>query len=265
MFQLLKTPIYDDFFSLISSSKTAIKLCSPFIKGDITNEIIEKTNNNCHLTVITNVNLMSLCKKASDISAISAILESGGDVFNYQKLHAKIYIFDNTKAIITSANLTQSGLKRNYEYGVLCEDITLVNQVCSDYASLCSSELTGKLKPEHIAKIQNILDLIPPREEVKLPKLSLEYEDTSEDIFDKDISIVIKNLTGWRRSVFSSLSLIDKQVFNTHDFRLIIPHLYKLYPHNNNIDAKIRQQLQQLRDLGLIKFEGNGVYKKLWI
>ncbi|MFA6309249.1 MAG: hypothetical protein WC677_05850 [Clostridia bacterium] len=32
----------------------------------------------------------------------------------------------------------------------------------------------------------------------------------------------------------------------------------------NNIEAKIRQQLQLLRDLGLVKFEGNGVYKKLW-
>lgn len=44
----------------------------------------------------------------------------------------------------------------------------------------------------------------------------------------------------------------------------MIPALKEQYRNNRNIEAKIRQQLQYLRDLGLVKFEGNGVYKKLW-
>jgi type II restriction enzyme len=35
------------------------------------------------------------------------------------------------------------------------------------------------------------------------------------------------------------------------------------YPDNNNIRAKIRQQLQVLRDLGYLEFCGRGVYKLL--
>ncbi len=35
----------------------------------------------------------------------------------------------------------------------------------------------------------------------------------------------------------------------------------KAYPGNNNVRAKIRQQLQQLRDLGLIEFKGRGSYR----
>nr|WP_229241116.1 hypothetical protein [Clostridium haemolyticum] len=38
----------------------------------------------------------------------------------------------------------------------------------------------------------------------------------------------------------------------------------KKYPNNNTIKASIRRNLQELRDLGLIKFLGNGKYKKLW-
>ena len=34
------------------------------------------------------------------------------------------------------------------------------------------------------------------------------------------------------------------------------------HPNNNNIRAKIRQQLQQLRDRGIISFLGNGRYQK---
>jgi len=30
------------------------------------------------------------------------------------------------------------------------------------------------------------------------------------------------------------------------------------------VEAKIRQQLQELRDLGLIEFIDRGVYRKLW-
>ena len=37
------------------------------------------------------------------------------------------------------------------------------------------------------------------------------------------------------------------------------------HSNNNNIEAKIRQVLQQLRDMGFIKFVEKGKYKKLWI
>ncbi|MGD2080871.1 MAG: hypothetical protein PVJ36_07070 [Nitrospirota bacterium] len=40
--------------------------------------------------------------------------------------------------------------------------------------------------------------------------------------------------------------------------------LSKLHPENKFVKAKIRQQLQQLRDLGLIEFLERGVYRKLW-
>ncbi|WP_226939371.1 hypothetical protein [Psychrobacter cryohalolentis] len=36
------------------------------------------------------------------------------------------------------------------------------------------------------------------------------------------------------------------------------------YPENNHIKDKIRQQLQILRDRGIIKFLGRGHYQKLY-
>jgi Dam-replacing family. len=97
-----------------------------------------------------------------------------------------------------------------------------------------------------------------------LPKLELDYEDMADEVFDKDLKYIINNLSGWKKSVFSELELLDKQVFTTGDFQFMIPALKRQYNRNNNIEAKIRQQLQILRDLGLVKFEGNGVYRKLW-
>jgi len=37
--------------------------------------------------------------------------------------------------------------------------------------------------------------------------------------------------------------------------------LAALYPRNHNLRPKIRQQLQVLRDAGLLKFEGQGTYE----
>lgn len=37
------------------------------------------------------------------------------------------------------------------------------------------------------------------------------------------------------------------------------------HPNNNNIEAKIRQQLQLLRDKGFVDFSSRGNYKKLGI
>lgn len=99
-----------------------------------------------------------------------------------------------------------------------------------------------------------------------MPKLELDYDDEPVDnYFDKDVSYIIKNMKGWKKAVFYALGFIKKQIFSTNDFSLIVPYLKSQYPKNHNVEAKIRQQLQELRDVGLIKFEGNGVYKKLWI
>lgn len=265
MVQVLNTPFHDKFFTLVDSSKRNIKLCSPFIKSEIVDKIYKIKNSNCRISVITNINLMSMYKKSCDVTALSTILQNGDSVYNYQKLHAKIYIFDGKKAVITSANLTTSGLKRNFEYGVLIDELQLVSSICEDYSQLCHSELSGKLKKEHINEIHNIINSIPKPPDISLPKLHLDYEESTEDYFDKDISTIFNNLNGWKKAVFITLKHIDKQVFTTHDFSLMVPYLRKQYPANNNIEAKIRQQLQELRELGLVKFEGNGVYKKLWI
>jgi type II restriction enzyme len=43
---------------------------------------------------------------------------------------------------------------------------------------------------------------------------------------------------------------------------MIVEAYTKKYPNNNNIQAKIRQQLQILRDKGYLKFTGRGKYEK---
>lgn len=48
---------------------------------------------------------------------------------------------------------------------------------------------------------------------------------------------------------------------NSLAYKLLTPHLSKLYPNNNNVEAKIRQTLQYLRDAGFVRHLGRGQWE----
>ncbi len=56
---------------------------------------------------------------------------------------------------------------------------------------------------------------------------------------------------------------IQKDSFALEDVYKFEAKLKLKYPSNNFIKDKIRQQLQQLRDKGIIEFVGRGNYKKI--
>lgn len=68
---------------------------------------------------------------------------------------------------------------------------------------------------------------------------------------------------GWLLDVLQCVNTIDNIVFPLSMVYGFESVLSRKHPHNNNIRAKIRQQLQLLRDMGVIAFEGNGTYRKL--
>ena len=59
------------------------------------------------------------------------------------------------------------------------------------------------------------------------------------------------------------LDKIKKTQFTLNDVYLFESKLKNKFPNNNFIKDKIRQQLQVLRDKGVIEFKGNGNYSKL--
>ena len=70
-------------------------------------------------------------------------------------------------------------------------------------------------------------------------------------------------LRGWIMDVLNCVNKISSAVFTLQDVYKFAEQLSKNHLNNNNIKAKIRQQLQFLRDKGFIEFVGDGVYKKL--
>jgi type II restriction enzyme len=65
---------------------------------------------------------------------------------------------------------------------------------------------------------------------------------------------------GWLTQVMACVEAIGRHEFTLEEVYAFEPRLARIYPANNNIRPKIRQQLQVLRDLGWLTFKGRGHY-----
>lgn len=70
-------------------------------------------------------------------------------------------------------------------------------------------------------------------------------------------------LRGWLSDVLNCVNAVKSKEFSLKDIYKFEDFLKLKHTANKNIEPKIRQQLQFLRDKGFIEFIGNGVYRKL--
>ena len=84
------------------------------------------------LRVLTRFDLDDFVARVNDLAVIRYLVERGARVRGIQNLHAKLYVFGDGAAIVTSANLTKAGLESNHEFGCVVTQRRSVKQ-CSDY------------------------------------------------------------------------------------------------------------------------------------
>lgn len=92
-----------------------------------------------------------------------------------------------------------------------------------------------------------------------------ENKNTIIDNFNKMLFLqkAKGELRGWLLDVLKCIEKLDEKEFSLEDIYSFETFLKLKHPENNNIKAKIRQQLQILRDNGYIKFITKGNYKLL--
>ncbi len=76
----------------------------------------------------------------------------------------------------------------------------------------------------------------------------------------RPLSKLRPNMRGWTLDVLNLIRSLHKQTFTLADAYTLEPHLASLHPANRHVRPKIRQQLQILRDLGLLHFLSPGHY-----
>ena len=150
--------LYDSFVTLIKSAKNNIFICSPFFDLrkliELQNLIIKKATEGVKITILTrNINHhegkdspreKALFKFKSRLNTDR--LKENIKIKNYHfegenqsvlsSVHSKILIIDESKAYIGSGEFRYNSFERNFELGIIIEDIELIKNLIVIFNSL---------------------------------------------------------------------------------------------------------------------------------
>lgn len=181
--------------------------------------------------------------------------------------HPKFYLFEKgekLKILIGSSNLTFGGMKSNVEINASFElsvkspeaesalDIfirmkTAESRIVPDLEYIQNYELTRR---------QLTRNLRQPRVRKTLRKIITDLKQSEKRLSRPRVT---KNdLIGWKKDVFE---LLPMREFSTSEIYELEAELQERHPENQNVRPKIRQILQQLRDLGLLEHLRTGRWK----
>jgi HKD family nuclease len=183
--------------------------------------------------------------------------------------HPKLYLinnWDNAIIAIGSSNLTGGGLKKNIEVNTIIT-ASFKEEIVSDIYSLYNrlKFQKSRFEPdlEYIDKYEELYKRFRKRNiellQERKTRETIKQLKEKEEILPKPIPSK-SELYGWMKLVYESLPLGN---FRTSDIYRFKEEFQKVYPENRNITAKIRQQLQFLRDIGLIKNPSRDRWERL--
>ena len=119
-FRLLHENWGGEFDRALRVDRSELRIVCPFIQAGALDRLLALRPERSR--VITRFNLNDFAAHVSDIRVLPTLLKQDALVRGIRHLHAKFYVFGQSAAIVTSANLTRAGLDSNHEFGVVIKD-----------------------------------------------------------------------------------------------------------------------------------------------
>src|SRR5262249_4090149 len=143
------------------------------------------------------------------------IAQRANGIFSLSSLHAKVYIVDRVRALVTSANATYSGMYRNRECGF---ELTASTDVQS-LADLVSSGFGATPKPQRWS-VSDLEELPEPVKALRdaLPRIPKSPDGATEspvrvNLRARQFHRLLDTLPGWTQLTLEGVSLISSDVF----------------------------------------------------
>ena len=261
---IVTTPTFDWLAQYAKACQAKVLIGSPYVNAGIF-KLTNLIGKGVSRTLITRTDLRDFAVGASNLDTLCNLAQGGMAIRSLSKLHAKVYIFDDASALVTSANATYSGLGRNLECGIGTDDSPTVKQLTQSLMAGLGSDT-----PPCLMDLNELQALRTPLKAIKasLPKLP---SDTSmipdTDAIEAEFSIsdreaLLEGFSGWRKLTLRGVLAMPDDGFRLQElYEACEPAAVKEYPSNRNVRPKLRQQLQMLRDLGLVEFVKPGQYR----
>lgn len=183
--------------------------------------------------------------------------------------HPKFYLFEKgekLKVLIGSSNLTFGGLKSNVEINVsfdLSVKSSEAETALDTFIRIKTAE--SRIVPDleylqnyELAQKQVTRDLRHLRVRKTLRKVIADLKQSEKRLTRPRVTK--NNLIGWKRDIFE---LLPEREFSTSELYELEAELKMKHPENQNVRPKIRQVLQQLRDLRILEHLRTGHWKPI--
>lgn len=230
MIDPLVSPFTDAFSDFRQSVNTSCFLCSPYITQSPIRALVQSLQerqlvDTVQVRVLTDLSLLNLVQGSTDPGALLYLYDHlpNVQVSYLPRVHAKVYIADNALAIVGSANFTDGGTFRNYEYGLRVDDTLLVRRIQDDLQSYAS--LGGEATPLRLRELQEqVLPLKETaREARKMLRQAMPLKEKQQQTQAEDTLIRIRVQGRSLNAIFSDTILfllargpMPTQELNTH-------------------------------------------------
>lgn len=237
---------------------------SPFVTSEMS-DLLSNVDPSAKCRLLTRTKLADFALGVSDLDTLRELRALGVRIRSHPLLHAKAYVVDSSVALVTSANATRSGMNMNLECGLAVRDSKIARRIERDiWSGFGASEAPANVTATLIKELYEILPTVRVRVS-ELPRANRKVLEEQELLEIPDLSRFLDRLSGWTRLTFESVLKLGKARFTLRQlYSTAVPVGQKRYPGNKHVQAKIRQQMQRLRDLGIIQFEGPGTYRVLF-
>lgn len=282
MVDLLHSPFKPAFEEFANSIVSDCFICSPYITFSPIKMLLQTFANKnisdkIQIKILTDISLRTVVQGATEIPALLYLFDNHPSVsITYlPRIHAKVYIANKSSAIVTSANFTDGGETRNFEYGVKINNSVTVQKIQSDinaYQKL-GANITQNQLLEIQKQVENIRSAIQIEQKVIRQKIRLESKKQERIVEDNLIRIRVKGRS--TNSIFSEtlLYLLSQKTMGTEELHLRIKNIHpdlcdddfdrvidgrhfgKLWKH------QVRNAQAYLKRAGLISYDEE---KRLW-
>ncbi|MDA1349587.1 MAG: phospholipase D-like domain-containing protein [Chloroflexi bacterium] len=264
--ELVATPTGPWLVERARRCRSALLIASPYINSGLFN-VTNALGPSVDVKLITKTDMRDFALGSSDLNTLCTLVESGTRLFALTNLHAKVYVFDSTTALVTSANATNGGLYNNWECGLGISDAETVRAI--HRSAMSGFGARRPLRPVDHLELASIkaalasLKIVFPTLKLSSTKPSNIIDSNLPEFTLVESATLLESFSGWRRLTLQGVLAVSRATFVMKDLLdVCTPLAQEQYPTNNFVRAKLRQQLQELRDLGLVEFLGNGRYKR---
>ncbi len=180
MVELYKSPWRGDFERALRSVRHRLMIVAPYItkrEAETVRRKLEEQKNEVSVRTLTSLNVESVLAGALNVDALGVLanVSVSSSVITLPRLHAKIYVFDESRAVVGSANLTTSALDFNFEYSVALTDPLLVQQVIADIGAY--ARLGSEVRKENIAELSAMVGTLAAEHRRRQRSASKEAEE----------------------------------------------------------------------------------------